>query len=185
MRASKNYTIDRQSDSLSRNDYWEGKLKEKLNKEAVQVVKKEESLFDQISSIVNGSKSKFSSVDDIVKDMQERSGFSRIKKAEENIDRKNPKIFQKYHGNDFKGAVDKLISNSGGNLSIAQVLFQLKSDNPSITDDLFSDKELIFYIKDKNESIKKNHDDKFIGGLSNVNVTDKEESDLFRGFGKM
>jgi hypothetical protein len=66
--------VTRQSDENISEDHWLKNFQKTLQKGAVQP-RNESSLFDQINSIMNG-KSKYTSVDHAVKDMQERSGLT-------------------------------------------------------------------------------------------------------------
>lgn len=67
--------ISRQSEESSDEDHWLNQFQKSLQKGAVQP-KVQENLFDQINSIMNGSKSKYTSVDHAVQDMKERSGLT-------------------------------------------------------------------------------------------------------------
>lgn len=60
-------------------------FKEKLEKAAVQS-KRQDSLFEQINSIINGSRSKFSTVNAVVEDMKERSGLTAYLQASQNTE---------------------------------------------------------------------------------------------------
>lgn len=67
--------ISKQSDESSDESHWLNQFQKSLQKGAVQP-KVQENLFDQINSIMNGSKSKYTSVDHAVQDMKERSGLT-------------------------------------------------------------------------------------------------------------
>jgi hypothetical protein len=67
--------VSRQSDENIGEDHWLKKFQKSLLKGAVQPRGVDSSLFDQINSIMNG-KSKYTSVDHAVQDMQERSGLT-------------------------------------------------------------------------------------------------------------
>jgi hypothetical protein len=77
--------VQRQSESDDNGDHWLKEFENKLVKTSVQPIQR--SLFDQISSIMNGS-SKYSSVQEKVNDMLERSGMKAyidgVKAAEQN-----------------------------------------------------------------------------------------------------
>ena len=79
--------ISRESDSSLREDSWLNEFKKNLDKTAVQSKRVDDSLFDQINSIMNG-KSKYTSVSAAVEDMMQRSGLtsylSNVKKSEKN-----------------------------------------------------------------------------------------------------
>lgn len=63
-------------------------FKEKLEKSAVQS-KTQESLFDQINAVINGARSKFSTVTAVVEDMKERSGLTAYLKTSKEINVEN------------------------------------------------------------------------------------------------
>src|SRR5271170_1274484 len=67
--------VSRQSDENISEDHWLKNFQKSLLKGAVQPRAVDSSLFDQINSIMNG-KSKYTSVDHAVADMQERSGLT-------------------------------------------------------------------------------------------------------------
>src|ERR1035437_1326484 len=67
--------ISRQSDSSADEDHWLKQFEDKLQKAAVQPKSVDNSLFDQINSIMN-NKSKYPSVAAAVEDMKERSGLT-------------------------------------------------------------------------------------------------------------
>jgi hypothetical protein len=74
------YTINRQSDNDFSEDHWLKQFEKSLQKGAVQP-RKQQSLFDQINSIMN-TNSKYNSVEAVVDDMKERSGLTAyLKKA--------------------------------------------------------------------------------------------------------
>jgi len=54
---------------------WMKDFANNIEKSAVRPYKEDQSIFDQINSVMNNSKSKYSNVDEAVKDMQERSGL--------------------------------------------------------------------------------------------------------------
>ena len=66
--------ITTQADSDQNSDHWLREFEDKLIKNSVQPAGNR-SIFDQINSIMNGSKSKFSSVQAKVDDMMNRSGM--------------------------------------------------------------------------------------------------------------
>lgn len=67
--------ISRQSDAGIDEDHWLKQFRKSLEKAAVQPRSVDNSLFDQINSVMNG-KSKHQSVESAVEDMKERSGLT-------------------------------------------------------------------------------------------------------------
>lgn len=67
------------------NEEFFNEFKEKLEKAAVQS-KTQESLFDQINAVINGARSKFSTVNAVVEDMKERSGLTAYLKTSKELD---------------------------------------------------------------------------------------------------
>jgi hypothetical protein len=70
--------IERSHDDMEKSPVlpkWMKDFVHNIEKAAVQPSHQDQSLFDQISSVMNGTKSKYPNVDAAVKDMQERSGL--------------------------------------------------------------------------------------------------------------
>lgn len=70
-----NSIVNRNSDENMSEDHWLKQFEKTLKKDAVQPIN-QQSFYDQINSILGGTKSKYSSVADAVEDMKERSGLS-------------------------------------------------------------------------------------------------------------
>jgi hypothetical protein len=121
---------------------------------------RQENLFSQIQSIVNGTGSKFSSVEDKVKDMQERSGFAeyrrkvsekeettKVAQVEENSETNdNPEAIKKFPplGIAINSYVDK-IKGSDSIISVIEKMKSLyRSELPEDTD--WNDVNLYEYI---------------------------------------
>lgn len=126
------------------------------------------SVADQISAIINGRRPKYSSVEDAVKEMQERSGFKahqdklkvladRIKSAaaeEEKI-----RVFKE---NPFiKNTIDNFIIDTKGNLPIPSIIDRIKSiHKKDVSDDsAWDDESLMNYINLVSLKAKKDHPD--------------------------
>lgn len=78
--------VSRQADEPIGEDHWLNQFQKSLQKGAVQP-RTQESLFDQINSIMNGSaKSKFPSVEAAVQDMKERSGLAAYLDKQSQVD---------------------------------------------------------------------------------------------------
>lgn len=108
-------SINRSQDNLSSENYWLNEFQKNLDKTAVQSRTVDNSLFDQINSIMNG-KSKYPSVSAAVEDMMQRSGLKsyldNVKKSEKddtNINTKSAsekpnfvkKVLEASHENDW------------------------------------------------------------------------------------
>jgi hypothetical protein len=74
--------VSRNTDEHISEDHWLKKFENTLQKGAVQP-KSQQSLFDQINSIMNGSGSKHTSVQSAVDDMMQRSGLTNYLKVSE------------------------------------------------------------------------------------------------------
>lgn len=68
--------ISRHVDENIDGDHWLKQFTNKLQKAAVQPREIDQSLFDQINSIMNNKSSKYSSVEDAVEEMKARSGLT-------------------------------------------------------------------------------------------------------------
>ena len=68
--------INREADSRIDEDHWLKQFEKNLQKSAVQSRRVDQSLFDQINSIMGNSKSKYKSVSAAVEDMMQRSGLT-------------------------------------------------------------------------------------------------------------
>jgi hypothetical protein len=120
-------------------DHWSNEFEKNLQKGAVQSRTQDNSLFDQINSIMNG-KSKYPSVAAAVEDMKERSGLtayldnmskvseketSNKKTASDKSDDKTPIVFKKCPA--AHETLKNLIRDSKGNLSLPAILNRLRS----------------------------------------------------------
>jgi glutaredoxin len=139
-----NSVINRASDDQHSEDHWLKEFESKLNKEAVQPYKNQNSIFDQINSIMNG-KSKHHSVDAAVKDMQERSGLTaylnNLKASEKNntktktaSDEQNafdkdgdvaPIVIEKHP--EILNTIKNYIETTKGNISVPAIIEHVKS----------------------------------------------------------
>lgn len=100
--------VSRQADEPIEEDHWLKKFQKSLLKDAVQP-KKQESLFEQINSIMNGNgRSKYTSVDAAVKDMQERSGLTAYLDKMNKTSKEGPST-KKVVASDNQQAIDKKV----------------------------------------------------------------------------
>jgi|688.fasta_scaffold873316_2 hypothetical protein len=141
--------------------YWAEALKNKLDKVAVQSKRVDDILFNRINDVVKSKSSKFSSVEDKVKEMLERSGVNSYsknikmsKKAEVNENNSGPKLFQKYP--QILNTLENIIKDSKGTLPVIAILDKLHSLHKRDVEDqsLFQDDSLKQFIVRKNLEIK-------------------------------
>jgi hypothetical protein len=156
--------VIRESDSSSSEDNWMNQLAKNLERNAVEP-RQQKSMYDQINNIMNNSKkSKFSSVDDAVKDMQERSGLTayleKVKKAanrqaEKKAQAQNsPTIFSTAPM--VKNTLENFVHETRGNATVPAILEKIKEihrmDVPDPKD--WEDDNLIRYISALNAKEK-------------------------------
>jgi peptide deformylase len=168
--------IDRAHDDIEQSPALPGWMKEfakNIEKNSVKSYREESSLYDQINSVMNNSKSKHLSVEDAVKDMQERSGLTAYKgKIEaqnlttqklaqqiEQAGKEDIKLFQIKP--QIKDTFDNYIEDTNGNLSIPSIIEKVKSIHVNdVSDDAEWDNEkLLQYVNNKNIEVKKKHPD--------------------------
>lgn len=190
------------------NEKWLSRIQKKLlEKEAVQPSKVDKSLYEQINSIIN-RKSRYSSVEAAVKDMQERSGLlaflNKTSNKEElqskvatektaSLDdneakdkKKGPVLFIKFPN--VKKTFENVIKGARGNLSIPAIFNKVKSihQNDVCEAKDWEDEEVFRYVSNLNLNAKKEnpstYDDYTNLGtnddLSNSDV-EKDNSDIF------
>lgn len=170
-------SISRQSDASIDEDAWLKRFEKALQKDAVQPMR-QESLFDQINSIMNGQ-SKFNSVEAAVEDMKARSGLTayldnlsktsgddkkKTKKtaSDDNkvIDKKvslEPIVMQKHPG--IKKTLENYIRDTKGNLPVPAIIDKLRSihqnDAPDPKD--WDDDKLIVLVSKMNLTAKRDN----------------------------
>lgn len=157
--------ISRQSDESFQEDHWLKKFEKSLLKDAVQP-QRQQSLFDQINSIMNG-KSKYPSVDAAVKDMQERSGLTayldHLNKTSENkpilsrkvaFDNTTPLIIQKHPA--IMKTIENYVRDTKGNLPVPAIIDKIHAihqiDVPDAKD--WDDSKLIMLVSKLNLGAK-------------------------------
>ncbi len=137
--------ISRNSESNIDEDNWLHRLEKNLRKDAVQPKRIDQSLFEQINTIMNG-KSKHTSVQAAVDDMMNRSGVTAYldnlnKTSKENttpaktasdenkvIDKKiplEPVVFQKCPA--VKNTLSNIITSSRGHLPVPAIIGRIKA----------------------------------------------------------
>lgn len=161
--------ISRHADESLEEDHWLKKF-EKMQKEAVQPRAVDRSLFEQITTIMNG-KPKYTSVEAAVEDMKDRSGLTayltKVKLSEEGdkgqkktaaADDKNlPAILQK--NKNIAQTIDNIVRESKGNLPVIAIIEKVKSihHNDVSDDKLWDDDNLIIHVSGLNLKEKRNH----------------------------
>lgn len=168
--------ISRYSDSEIDEDNWINKLEKSLQKDAVQSRNTDQSIFDQISSIMN-NKSKHSSVEDAVNDMKNRSGLTayldKINKISNNYNTKkvasdvnhviNKKVNLKPIVISKCPKIEETISNyiesTRGNLPIPAIIDKIRSIHQGDVSEAsdWEDDNLIRYVSHLNLKAKSNN----------------------------
>lgn len=158
-------SISRNIDSDIDGDYWLRQFEKSLEKSAVQSRKMDQSLFDQINSIMS-KKSKYPSVEAAVQEMKERSGLiDYLKKSSEQdnkpiktaqVPQKSnlPIVIQKYPA--IKKTIENYITSTKGNLPVPAIIDKIKSiHNNDVTDSQdWEDDNLIRYVSRLNLAAK-------------------------------
>jgi hypothetical protein len=153
-----------------------------LAKQSVQPKSQVDSLYEQMYSIINGTKPRYPSMEAAVQDMLDRTGISTYKRQlqaeQQNTKRANIQVslFEKVP--QIKQTIDNYIQSTRGNLLVPEILSQIKSihknDVPDAAD--WGSPSLLTYINDKNISEKKMHPD-MVGldhDLGRVNYHEEE-----------
>lgn len=197
--------ISREADQSE--DHWLNKFKEKL---AVQP-KSKESIYDQMTSIMHGSRSKYPSVEAAVQDMKERSGLAAYlnsmsksgetegttKTASDNnsvIDKKIPVestnvpiVIIKVPA--INKTLENIIHTSRGNSSLPAILDRIMSIHKNDVNEAkdWEDPKLLSFISRKNLEEKSKSDfpsdDNHLGNIDNLSMTDIDpaNTDAFYG----
>jgi hypothetical protein len=166
--------IERSSNTLEDSPVlpqWMRNLADTLQKQSVQPYRNE-SLFDQISSVMNGTKSKYLNVEEAVRDMQDRSGLLAYKNKIEAQKNTPPKIAQmaetpnkteaiRLFGDkpQIKDTFDNYIEDTNGNLTIPGIVERIRSiHRGDVSDDsMWEDENLLQYVNSKNIEVKKKY----------------------------
>lgn len=190
--------VSRHSDENIDGEHWLNKFHKSLEKEAVQP--RDNSLFDQINSIMNGSKSKHPSVAAAVEEMRHRSGLiaylektsnevesysTKIASDQNNVVEKKvdltPIIIKKCP--QIKNTLENYIRDSKGNLSIPAIVEKLRSIHQNDVSDSkdWEDDKLLLLVSKMNLNAKKNNPAVFeqysnLGSHENTNSSDIDPS---------
>lgn len=172
--------ISRNADENIDEDHWLKQFQKKLEKGAVQP-KNNKSLFEQISSIMNGN-SRYPSVEAAVKDMQERSGLTAYldnlnkistpgtanKKTasdeNESFDKKvnlTPIVIEKFPN--IKNTLQNYINESKGNLPVPAIIDHIRGIHSRDVSDpkYWEDNKLIKLVSEMNLKAKQNNPEAF------------------------
>jgi len=193
--------INRQSDAGYSEDHWLKQFENSLQKISVQPRGKE--VFDQISSIMNNSKSKYPSVQAAVDDMMQRSGLSDYLnhvKTSETIDQNQSKKTaslnddnflknKKHEGSKFlkehpeiKKALINIIDAHKGNNNISAIIQKLQSmfDNEVADKGSWEDEDFIKEVSMLNLAAKANNPSNFedVNNLGKHDNSSASEFDL-------
>lgn len=150
--------INRVDSDSSSND-WENEFAKNLEKKSVEA-RKELSLLDQISAILDNKKPKFDTVEAAVRDMQERSGViayrEKIKTAQVSSTNE-PVVFSKVPN--IKNTIKNYIRSTNGGMSIPAILEKIKEihrkDVPDPKD--WEDENLLRFIGTLNSEEQQKH----------------------------
>jgi len=159
------YQISTVNGAKSREDSWLSELEDQLQKQAVQPRRVDQSMFEQINGIINGSKnSKYRSVDEAVKEMQSRSGFlDYIKRANEdkNIKNNKPKIL--IENPQIELTINNYCENTKGEHSLPAILEYIRGIHSSDVRDpsLWDEESLAKHIHEANQKNKVQHDESY------------------------
>lgn len=163
--------IIRNSDENFSEDHWLKQFEKNLQKDAVQP-KSQQSLFDQINTIMNRT-SKHTSVEAAVADMKERSGLTAyLKNAEieateksnvtkqasdDKSNKKMPVVIQKFPG--ILITLENCIRDSKGNLPIPAIIERIKSiHHNDVSDEKdWEQDDLMYLVSQLNLDAKKNN----------------------------
>jgi hypothetical protein len=154
------YTISRTSDSRKKEDEWLSEVERNLTKQAVQSKRVDQSMFEQINSIING-KSRYRNVQDAVEDMQRRSGFldyinKKVAQMSEGDQKKEtPTIFTQHP--EIEMTFKNYIQDTNGTLGTPAIINHVKNiHRHDVSDDaLWQENNLIAYVHQLNESAAK------------------------------
>lgn len=193
--------VSREADSNIDEDHWLRQFQRKLEKGGVQPRSMDNSLFDQINSIMNG-KSKHTSVEAAVEDMKERSGLSAYlnKTTKQSSDESSasstktaadnnnvfekkvdmtPIVLKKMPG--IAKTLENYIRDSKGNLPVPAIIEKIRSIHSSDVSDAkdWDDDNLIRLVSKLNLEAKKNNPSNYesYNNLGSRDTTSNSEVD--------
>lgn len=171
--------ISRNADENIGEDHWLKQFEKNLQKDAVQPRSTEDTLYSQINSIMNG-KSKYTSVENAVEDMMQRSGLNdyltKVKVSEQEernrktasdsndamekkieLEERLPIVIKKFPS--IKDTIENYVRDTRGNISIPAIIARVQgihSHDVSNTED-WEDDNLIRFVSKLNLEAKKNN----------------------------
>jgi hypothetical protein len=193
-RSSPAINIDRPNQSVDPYDIaanMDRALRAQFEKASVQPTS---SIYDQITSIINNTKPKFSSVGEAVADMQERSGFTSYQQARndftkmklaqteapeqsvqpthsqgptESAKSSDPTMFKEHP--EIKETFDNYIDDTRGNLSVPAVIDRVKAIHKhDVPDEQWNEDALVAYVESKCHEAKSHNQMPETQGLGKV-----------------
>lgn len=158
--------INREKDSHIDDDYWFKQFEKNLQKAAVQPKKIDDSMFNQINSVINRN-SKYTSVGAAVEDMMHRSGLTEYlknvkvseqeelkKKVASPISESDVKDLQSVlilkERPDILNTIKNVISSTKGNLTLPAIIEKIKKIHRSdIAEDKYWEDENLYRLVSK------------------------------------
>ena len=134
--------------------------------------KEDKSIFDQMNSILGNNKSKYSSVEEKVKEMQQRSGFDKFTQDKSNkktaSENSVPDLLVKHP--EIKQPLHNIINESGGLLAVQAVLIRLKGIFEAQIKDvsIWQDPKLTVYIGVENKKAQSLHPTEINNNLGKI-----------------
>ncbi len=151
----------------SNENYWLKEISKNLEKSAVQTRNQDENLFNQINSIMYGTKSKYSSVAEAVEEMKQRAGLTAYLNKLSNKENQQtktasvadgiPDVFQEHP--QIKNTIINYIDTTHGTLSIPAILEKVSSihKNDVVDASKWDDHKLLRFISSENLKAKANN----------------------------
>jgi uncharacterized protein YdiU (UPF0061 family) len=193
--------VSRHSEESIDEDNWLNRFQKTLEKSAVQPRSVDNSLFNQINSIMNGN-SKFSTVADAVEDMKQRSGLTdylnklnkvskqevATKTAQDNVNSATPTVIQKVPA--IKQTIENYIRDTKGNLPVPAIVDKIRSIHQNDVGDSkdWDDEKLLRFIshlnlkaKQNNPNSYENHTNLGTRDVTNQSDIDPSNTDAFYG----
>ena len=184
--------ISRQSDSSSTDSFWSDRYQDTLDKSAV-TSRQNHNIYDELNSIMNGAKSKYTSVQAAVEDMKKRSGLTdyldKINKQSENESKEDQKVVtaQSTKGQDdsvpivirqcpqILQTLQNIIRDTNGNSSLPAIIQRLQTiHSKDITDSAeWDDERLIRLVSKMNLEAKSQHPE-VQNNFSHLGLRDKD-----------
>jgi hypothetical protein len=186
--------INRNTDENISEDHWLKEFEKKLLKDAVQPRNNSSSLYDQINSIMNGSKPKYPSVQAAVDDMMQRSGLSNYLKVSEDNEESQKKVAQSNEPAPKKTrsdvpdviaenpailrTIENYIKSTRGNLPVPAIVDKIRTIHQGDVseDKMWEDDKLIRLISNLNLEAKKNNPASY-EDYANLAVGDRDTAD--------